>query len=166
MNLDEKQLREDLNSPAFKVGQFKGRWQFAELKFPILFTRVAAPQGKPGPGWFLLRIECSNYPGVGPTAQLWDARTDTALAESLRPQGREGVLKQFSTWGTCLYHPIDRIGQTHWPGQFPDYEWKSSWRIPQFLEIVHGLINDPAYLQSLAPAAAAEHQSQTLEAAE
>lgn len=162
MERSESLLRADLRSAAFRIGAYRGRWQFVRLRFPYLWIRLPKPLFKPGPDFFLLRVDCSGYPGA-PTAQLWNAVTDTALALEQRPYGATGVLTAFSGWAACLYHPIDRLARDHWPGQFEDLAWKPGFDIVSFLEVVHALIRDPAYVQSSAPSAAAELSAEPLE---
>ena len=42
----------------------------------------------------------------------------------------------FSTWGPCLYHPIDRLARDHsqWPTQHPEMLWTADKDITFLLE--------------------------------
>ncbi len=160
MNADEIALRRDLQGAKFKVGVLRGRWEFVRIRFPFVWFRIPKPEGKAGPPHFLLRVDVTDYPGAL-TAQLWDARYDQALAADLRPYSAAGLLVAFSTWSQCLYHPIDRLARSHWPGH-PE-PWPAGSDISDFLEAVHGFIHDPTYLQSSAPAASAELPAEPLE---
>lgn len=162
MDLEEAALRADLASVAFRLGDYRGQWEFVRVRFPFVWFRIPKPPLKPGPANFLLRVDATGYRGPL-TAQLWDARTDQALAPQLRPHGAAGLLPAFSAWGACLYHPIDRLARGHWPNQFDDLAWKPGDDVVTFLEAVHALIHDPAYLQSTAPAEAAELPAEPLE---
>jgi len=162
MEQSELRLRADLAGAAFRLGVYRGQWEFVRARFPIAWFRIPKPPLKPGPDHFLVRVDCTNYPGPV-TAQLWDAVTDQALALEQRPYGAAGVLPAFSPWSTCLYHPIDRLARDHWPGQFDDLAWKPGSDIITFLEIVHALIRDPAYLQSTASSASAQLPAEPLE---
>jgi hypothetical protein len=162
MQLDEAALRADLTSAAFKLGVFRGRWDLVRVRFPYVWFRISKPALKRGPPFFLLRVDATSYPGPL-TAQLWDARNDRALELERRPHGAGGVLIAFSNWGACLYHPIDRVARDHWRNQFDDLAWKAGSDIVTFLETVHALIHDPAYVQSTAPAEAAELPAEPLE---
>ncbi|USQ95896.1 DUF7665 family protein [Caulobacter sp. RL271] len=162
MDRSEQLLRADLRGAAFRIGAYRGQWEFVRLLFPYLWVRIPKPLFKPGPDFFLLRIDCSGYPGPL-TAQLWDAVKDQALPVEQRPYGATGVLTAFSAWSACLYHPIDRLARDHWPGQFDDQAWRPGADIVSFLEVVHALIRDPAYVQSSAPSASAELPSEPLE---
>ena len=161
MQRDEAALRVDLAGAAFKLGVYRGKWEFVRVRFPFVWFRIPKPPLTPGPPFFLLRVDASNYPGPL-TAQLWDARSDAALAPGLRPHGSAGLLEAFSNWAACLYHPIDRMARGHWPNQFADLAWKPGDDITRFLETVHALIHDPAYLQSTAPAEAAQLPAEPL----
>ena len=162
MNTDEIALRADLAGAGFRLGVYRGQWELVRVRFPLVWFRIPKPPLKPGPAFFLLRVDATDYPGPL-TAQLWDARTDAALAADLRPFGATGVLIAFSTWSSCLYHPIDRLARDHWPGQHQDLAWTPGSDITSFLETVHALIHDPAYVQSSAPAEAAELPAEPLE---
>lgn len=156
MGADEIALRAGLESVAFRAGVLRGKWRFKRLRFPHLYIAIAAPKRAQGPSWFLLRLECSNYPAVAPTGQLWDARTDGPLALAERPHHAGGVILAFQDWQACIYHPIDRIGRPHWPDQYNDMAWRQSDDIVRFVETVHALINTAEYLRSSAPAEGAE----------
>jgi len=43
----------------------------------------------------------------------------------------------FSSWGQCLYHPVDRLARDHWPGQYPELVWTPEKTITFLLETVH-----------------------------
>lgn len=160
MNTDETALRRDLQGARFKVGVLRKRWELVRIRFPLVWFRIPKPRDKAGPPHFLLRVDATDYPGAL-TAQLWDARDDKALAPELRPSGAAGPLQAFSNWSQCLYHPIDRLARSHWPGH-PE-PWPAGSDINDFLETVHGFIHDPTYLQSSAPAAGAELPAEPLE---
>jgi hypothetical protein len=162
MDRDEAALRADLAGAAFKLEVYRGRWELVRIHFPFVWFRIPKPPLKPGPPFFLLRVDARDYPGPL-TAQLWDARTDTPLVVDLRPHGAAGVLIAFQQWKTCIYHPVDRMAREHWPNQFDDLAWKPGDDIISFLETVHALIHDPAYVQSTAPAEAAELPTEPLE---
>jgi hypothetical protein len=153
---DEIALRAGLESVAFRAGGLRGKWRFLRLSFPHVYIAIAAPKRDVGPPWFLLRAECSNYPAIAPTAQLWDARNDGPLRVGERPHHAGGVLIAFQDWQSCIYHPIDRIGRPHWPDQHNDMAWRQGDDIVRFVETVHALINTSEYVRSTAPAEAAE----------
>ena len=161
MDRDEAALRADLAGAPFKLGIYRGRWELVRIRFPFVWFRIPRPPLKPGPSYFLLRVDATDYPGPL-TAQLWDARTDTPLAANLRPHGAGGILIAFQQWQACLYHPVDRMARDHWPNQFADMAWKAGDDIISFLETVHALIHDPAYVQSTAPTETAELPAEPL----
>ena len=156
---DEAALRRDLEGLEFKLAVRRRKWQVALLEFPLLYARIAAPRRNQGPTYFLLRVDCTGYRATAPTGQLWDAQTNAALPEAQRPHKTDGTtVIAFSSWGACLYHPIDRLARVHWPNAHADLAWGPQSTILTFLETVHGLIHDTGYHSSTAPDAAAELQ--------
>jgi hypothetical protein len=155
MGPDEEALCADLTEAAFRMGVRRGKWELAEIRFPLAYFRIAAPPRPGSPTWLLLLTNCSGYRAQAPTAQLWDGRSNRPLEESLRPRGAGGVLIAFKTWNNCLYHPIDRLARSHWPHEHGDLAWRPDSDITHFLETVHGLVDVPQYLGATAPEAAA-----------
>lgn len=155
MTPDHQALVADLQSAEFKLGEKRGKWRLICVEFPVGYFTIAAPKRVQGPHGFLLRGDFKNYPALAPISQLWDGRCDAALKLEERPMGATGVLPAFSAWNACLYHPIDRLARDHWPGQFDELAWKRDSNIVTLLEVVHDLINNPDYLVSTAPDAAA-----------
>ncbi len=164
MSPDEAALRRDLRDPAFRIGVRKKRWRLVRLDFPYAYFEIAAGQRNPGPSQFLLKVECRGYSATAPTSQLWDARTDTALIEDLKPKNPQGgtVIAFTSSCGPCLYHPIDRLARDHWPNQFDDMAWCPDSTITTLLETVHALVHQSDYQRSAAPDAAAVMPSEPL----
>ena len=155
MTPDLAALAADIEGVRFKVGVMRRKWRLEALELPIAYFSITAPKRDQGPTRFLLRADCRNYPTVAPTSQLWDGRTDTALRIEERPMGRTGVLTAFTPWNACLYHPIDRIARGHWPNEFSELAWKQGSDIVTLLEVVYDLIDNPDYMVSAAPDAAA-----------
>jgi hypothetical protein len=157
MGPDLNALMRDLASPTFKVGVRRGRWALLGLKFPIAMFLVAAPVRLGGPPGFLLRSDCSGYPATAPTSQLWHGRENQPLAEANRPKSKQGgTMISFTQWSTCLYHPVDRLARSHWPGQFQELCWAADKTIVFLLETVHGLLDSTEYSGASLPAAALE----------
>src|SRR5258705_12912716 len=105
MGPDEEALLSDLASCKFKVGELRQKWKLVRLNFPIAFFRIRPALVAEGPQWFLLRADCTGYPGQAPTAQLWNGIANAAMPLEDRPHSRNGVLIAFSQWQPCLYHP-------------------------------------------------------------
>lgn len=166
MGLDEAALRRDLEAAAFRLGERRGRWRCALLRFPILFLEVAAPPRENSPDKFLLRLNVEGYPGIGPTGELWHGQRDKALTVAERPRGPNGVLLAFQQWGPpCVYHPIDRLARDHWPNQFDELAWGPDSDITTYLEVVHAILEDPDYLGASISEGALDLQIQALAAA-
>lgn len=158
MGPDNNALMRDLASPTFKVGVRRGRWALLGIKFPIAMFFVAAPVRLGGPTGFLLRSDCSGYPATAPTSQLWHGRDNQALADAHRPKNKQGgTMISFAQWSTpCLYHPVDRLARSHWPGQYQELCWTADKTIIFLLETVHGLLDSTEYSGANLPAAALE----------
>jgi hypothetical protein len=144
---DEVALRRDLVGASFRLGELRGHWRLARLAFPLAYFEVAAPLMPAGPDAFLLRLTCDGYRALAPTGQLWHGKHDRRLTLEERPRAQNGtVLPNFSDWGDCLYHPIDRIGRTHWPlEQHAELSWGPDSTITHYLETVRELLLDPLY---------------------
>ena len=157
MGPDQNALLRDVASPTFKVGVRRGRWALLGVKFPFAMFFVAAPVRLGGPTGFLLRSDCSGYPATAPNSQLWHGRDNQPLADAHRPKNRQGgTMISFSTWGACLYHPIDRLARSHWPGQHGELCWATGKTIVFLLETVHGILDSTEYTGANLPAAALE----------
>lgn len=154
---DEGALRRALQGPEFRRGAAQGRWALEKLTFPYAYFRITAPDRPAGPPQFLLRADCTGYPAIAPTSALWDGRTDSVLAEGLRPAGANGacLISFTSGCGACLYHPIDRMARPHWPNAHHDLAWKLGFEITDLLECVHGLLDSSDYHRASSPEAAA-----------
>lgn len=151
MSPDEQALGRDLSAPAFRLGARRGKWTLKGLCFPYALFFIAAPPRARGPAGFLLRSECRGYSGIAPTSQLWHGGKDTPLEAGDRPHNGQNVMVPFSTWGQCLYHPIDRLARDHWPGKFEDQKWTPDKTITFLLEIVHGLLHSSDYTHADLP---------------
>lgn len=155
MSPDEAALRRDLAAAAFIVGERRGRWALRGIAFPHVLFFVAAPARPGGPAGFLLRSECRGYSGIAPTSQLWHGGNDAPLPMANRPRSGGDVLRAFSDWQLCLYHPIDRLAAGHWPaGQFGEKRWTPGKTITFLMETVHGLLHCSDYTHADLPAAA------------
>lgn len=158
MKPDEAALLRDLASPTFKVGERRGRWTLRGMRFPHVLFFIAAPARPAGPAGFLMRSDCTGYSGVAPNSQLWNGGANAPLEEKYRPRKRDGgVMTAFSTWGQCLYHPIDRLARDHWPTtQHPEMLWTPDKDITFLLETVHAILNSSEYAGADLPASATE----------
>ncbi len=153
---DEKALRADLDSLRFKNGVERGKWELKGIDFPYALFYISAANILDAPKGFLLRSECSGYRATAPTSQLWHGKLDAALEEVNRPRTSQGVMECFSNWNPCLYHPIDRIGATHWPNDHLDQRWTPDRDITFLLETVYGFFHRSDYVGATLPAEALE----------
>jgi hypothetical protein len=154
---DEQALLRDLALPSFRVGERRGKWALKGVRFPLVLFFIAAPARPSGPAGLLLRSECTGYSGTAPTSQLWHGGQNAPLAEKHRPRNAQGaVLTAFSSWGQCLYNPVDRLARDHWPGQYPELIWTPDKTITFLVETVHGILFSSDYSGADLPAAALE----------
>lgn len=159
MRPDEAALLRDLASPAFKIGERRCRWALRGVIFPYVLFFIAAPVRTGGPAGFLMRSDCAGYSATAPTSQLWNGGTNSPLDERYRPKKREGgVMTAFSSWGQCLYHPIDRLARDHgqWPTQHPEMLWTADKDITFLLETVHAILDSSEYAGADLPPAATQ----------
>lgn len=152
---DKRALKADLANAAFRAGMADGRWRLVQLNWPHAFIAVTARDGRE----FVLRFECTGYPGAPPTAGLWDLERNAVLAPDRWPSSQGGrlgaVFRRDWKSGSALYLPCDReaiAGHDAWRTQMPSKIWRPSVGIVHYLEIVHELLNSRDYS---APAGAA-----------
>jgi hypothetical protein len=146
---DEKALRADVAKAAFRAAVTKGRWRLVDITWPHVFVAVTAKDGRE----FVLRFNCSGFPTTPPTAGPWDMQCNAMLAPDLWPRSKGGRLGAVFNYGwkngTALYLPCDREsipGHAHWQTQMPSKIWRSDAGLPQYLELVHELLNCRDYL--------------------
>jgi predicted secreted protein len=149
MGPDEKALRADVAKATFRAAAAKKRWRLIDIAWPKVLVAVAAKDGRE----FVLRFDCTGFPVTPPTAGLWDTQRNALLAADLWPRskgGRVGAVFNFG-WknGTALYLPCDReaiSGHDHWRQQMPSKLWRAEAGLPQYLELIHELLNCSDYL--------------------
>lgn len=161
MGADEEALRRDLAATAFTIGVRRGYWRVEGIIFPHVLFFIAAAPIPAGPPGFLLLSECTGYSAIGPTSQLWNGGTDSALAPGHRPQ-----MVAFSNWAACLYHPIDRLARGHWdsPTAFPHLIWTPEKKINFLTETVYDLLHATEYVGAAVPPNALNVPQKYLEA--
>jgi hypothetical protein len=145
----EKALRADLAKAMFRAAVAKGRWRLISIAWPHVFIAVTAKDGRE----FVLRFDCTGFPATPPTAGPWDMQRNAVLAADLWPRSKGGRLGAVFNhgWknGTALYLPCDResiAGHGHWQTQMPSKIWRPDAGLPQYLELVHELLNCRDYL--------------------
>ncbi|MHB1926164.1 MAG: DUF7665 family protein [Leptospirillum sp.] len=138
----------DLESGRFLAGVVRNRWRLISVNWPAVLISVVARDGHE----YVLKFDCSNYPQTPPTARLWDAGKDSPLELALWPKGGGRIGSVFrNDWksGTALYLPCDRTaieGHNNWRTEHPSKIWNPSSGIPQYLEIVHELLQSKDYV--------------------
>lgn len=148
MTRDHDRLVRDLNAPAFREGEAKGRWRFRVLEWPHLFLTVRARDGRE----FWLRLDCREYPFWPPTGAFWDVTANAPLPAERWPRG-DAVITSVFNWawhqGWSLYFPFDRIALTantrRWWTVYPHLKWKPGRGIVQHVAEVHRLLNSRGY---------------------
>jgi hypothetical protein len=157
MRPDEEALLRDLNSPTFRIGHRRGKWEAKGIKFPFALFFVATAPVLNGPPGFLLRSDFTGYSGCAPTSQLWHGGLDAPLQVIHRPHNQNAVMEAFKDWQYCLYHPVDRVAlaaHKNWESEFPEKIWKPDKDITFLLETVHDLLHASEYIRAALPAEA------------
>ncbi|HEY8949465.1 MAG TPA: hypothetical protein VIM56_11320 [Rhizomicrobium sp.] len=141
----------DLAAPAFRCGEFEGRWRLVSSGWPHVVIAVSAPPRPSAPLEFGFRFECSGYRQTPVTAQPWDIEAGTPLPRAKWPTGKSIVPSVFRPdWknGHCLYLPCDRMsieGHDQWRTQHPTRLWQPSRGIICYLEQLHDLFHQSDY---------------------
>jgi hypothetical protein len=151
MDPDERVFRMHIERGPFQSGMDRQRWRLLSIDWPYVLIGICAATRAGGPTEYMLRFECSNYPHLAPTAQLWDPDRGIPLDPSRWPTGRFRVPLAFNpAWknGQCLYLPCDRLsfeGHEGWRMQHPSMIWSPASDITLYLRIVHDLLNSNDY---------------------
>ena len=148
---DQLMLDQDLAAPLFRCGEIENKWRHIRTSWPHAIIVVAAAERSSAPSEFCFRFECTGYRQVAPTAQPWDAVTDTPLPPPKWPAGKNIVPSVFRPeWkdGTCLYLPCDRVsfeGHQNWIHEHPNRLWQPSRGIVCYLDQIYELLNQSDY---------------------
>ena len=149
--LDEQIFRKHLDEGPFQIGVDREKWQLISINWPYVIINISATPHEGWPTMYALRFECTNYPDVPVTAQLWNIEKNTPLESSKWPGGSSRIPKVFRPdWkeGKCLYLPCDRIsieGHSNWPSKYPHLIWTSDSDITLYLEAIYELLNSKDY---------------------
>jgi hypothetical protein len=145
---DQRAFEVDIAKPVFRLGVLEEKWRLYSVSWPFVVIEVAARDGC----WYPLRFNCAGYPQVPATAGPWDMARNKVLPFDRWPRGNGGrVTAVFRTnWknGTALYLPCDResiVGHDNWRTEMPSKIWRPSEGLPQYLELVHELLNSRDY---------------------
>jgi hypothetical protein len=141
-----------LAAPAFRCGEFEGRWRLVEIRWPYSVIAVSATARARSPTEFGFRFLCDGYPGQPVSCQPWDMTGGSPLAPVRWPKGKAIVPSVFRPdWkgGSCLYLPADRnsiVGHDAWRHQHPSRLWRSDIGITCYLDIIHELLHSTDYV--------------------
>lgn len=147
----QEALESDLSAPAFRCGQFEGRWRLVSMSWPHVFIAISAPARANAPAEFIFRFECTGYRQKPPIGCPWDLEAKTLLPASRWPRGRSifsSVFRPDWKGGESLYLPCDRMaleGHDQWPHQHPNRMWQPERGIVCYLEQVYELFNQSDY---------------------
>ena len=148
---DERVFREHLEAGPFQSGVDRERWRLKSINWSHAVLAVSAAQRPNAPDEFFFRFELSNYPAAPPTAQPWNAQSNTALEAGKWAAGTGRLPLAFNPdWkgGSCLYLPCDRQsieGHDAWFQQHPEMIWSPAGDITQYLRIIYDLLNSKDY---------------------
>lgn len=141
MSEEKKLLEEHLRGARFLAGAIRGRWKLSRLDWPWLYIEVSARDGR----WIALKIDCTGYPQVAPTATPWAMDTNAMLPAGLWPRGGRVSCVFRPDWknGAALYLPCDRLsieGHPNWHAEYPSLIWRPDRGVSQYLEAIHDLL--------------------------
>jgi hypothetical protein len=148
---DQLLLERDLAAADFRCGEMEGRWRHISTEWPNVIIAVSAAQLPNSPTEYGFRFDCAGYREVAPTAQPWNAETNSALPPKDWPTGKSIVPSIFRPqWkdGKCLYLPCDRMsiqGHDNWRDVHPGRLWDPTRGIICYLEQIYDLINSNDY---------------------
>ena len=148
---DRLLLESDLAAPAFRCGEFEGRWRHVETRWPHVIIAIAAVVRANAPSEYGFLFECTGYRQRAVTGRPWDIEANAPLAPSKWPNGKSIVPTVFNPgWqgGSALYIPCDRVsmeGHDPWRTQYPNRLWQPSRGIICYLEQIYDLLNQADY---------------------
>lgn len=126
MDPDERALADDLESDRFISGMDHGYWRLVAREGVLVTFDLAAKNGRR----VGVRLDCSGYPGVAPTGQLWSIPNDAPLPVPQWPQGGRASAVFNPDWsqqfGGAFYFPYDRRaldGHDAWAAAHPGHAW-------------------------------------------
>lgn len=143
MNPDEKALVEDLNSDRFASGADRGYWRMVAREGLLVTFDLAAKNGRR----VGVRLDCSGYPGVAPTGQLWSIPDDGPLPVATWPQGGRASAVFNPSWSTqfggAFYIPYDRRaldGHDGWATTNPGHVWDLNKTVVDVLHLLREVL--------------------------
>lgn len=126
MNPDEAALVDDLESDRFMSGADHGYWRLVARDGVLVTFELAAKSGRR----VGVRLDCTGYPGVAPTGQLWSIPDDAPLPVAQWPRGCRASAVFNPEWslqfGGAFYFPYDRRaieGHGPWATAHPGHVW-------------------------------------------
>jgi hypothetical protein len=152
---DQSLLESDLAAPEFRCGEMEGRWRHISTPWPKVVIAVSAAPIPSSPAEYAFRFDCTGYREVAPTAQPWNAGTNSPLVHRDWPTGKSIVPSVFRPqWkdGLGLYLPCDRLaiqGHDSWRNEHPARLWNPERGIICYLEQIYELLNSSDYTGTL-----------------
>jgi hypothetical protein len=123
---DERALVEDLASVRFLSGVDHAYWRVVDRVGTIASFEITAAGGRR----VGVRLDCSGYPGVAPTGQLWSVADDAPLPVEDWPTGGRASQVFNPAWsvqnGGAFYFPFDRrarVGHEAWANDHTGHVW-------------------------------------------
>jgi hypothetical protein len=137
----QRALEVHLKSGRFLAGVARGRWQLLAQDFPVVIVAIAALDER----HVILRVDCTGYPELPPTATVWDLERQQRMPRQRWPRGGR-VSQVFNPgWkgGAALYIPCDRQsieGHPNWYAEYPWLIWKPAIGLAHYVEAIHEVL--------------------------
>lgn len=140
---DEAALIADLASVAFSSGADRGWWHVEDRTGTVVTVAINAPTGRS----ITVRADCTGYPAVPPTGQLWSTQANAPLPLEEWPSGGRASEVFSRSWSPsqagAFYFPYDRravLGHDAWRTQHPGHVWSPSTTITDYVRLLRQVL--------------------------
>jgi hypothetical protein len=150
--MDKSMFLKHIGEFEFQDGLDKEMWGFQfedpTSTWPDVFIWTQTPAKYYALGKCYLRFNLDGYPVTAPAACPWDTASNDILAPGEWPKGATAIDKVFNpNWRNfALYAPFDRVplsDHPDWPTKYPEYCWRKTFKITDYLLFIHSLLNQP-----------------------
>ncbi len=143
MGPDERALVADLEDVRFLSGVDNGYWRLVGRSKTVVTFELTARTGRQ----VSVRFDCSGYPGVAPSGQLWSVADGAPLPVTRWPTGGRCAEVFNPNWslqfGGAFYYPYDRRaleGHDVWTSQYTGHVWDSTKSVVDALFLLRNIL--------------------------